>query len=173
MRWIYLLLFLTALSGMAFALYLQYVEFLEPCNLCILQRVALIYIGLISLVAWLHSPGRTGNKIYALLTLIGAGVGVGLAGRHVWLQNLPESEIPECGPGLEFLIEALPLKDVLIAVFQGSGSCAKISMEFFNYTIPQLTLAMFAVIGILLIVVLLWPAPKLRKINHSDDRAPE
>ncbi len=173
MRWIFLLFFLTALGGMAFALYLQYVEFLEPCNLCILQRVALIYIGIIGLLAWLHSPGHVGNKVYAFLGLLGAGAGVGVAGRHVWLQNLPPEKVPECGPSLDFLMEAMPLQDALMTVFKGSGSCADIDMTFYGYTIPEMTLAMFAGVGILLVIMLLWPAPKRRVTIQSDDSAPE
>lgn len=52
---------------LGFGLYLQHVVGLEPCPLCIFQRVAFIALGAVFLVAALHGPGRTGAIVYALL----------------------------------------------------------------------------------------------------------
>ena len=76
--------------------YLQMVEGLEPCPLCIFQRIALVALGVVFLLAALHNPQAWGGRIYSFLLLLVAGVGAGLAGWHVYLQNLPPDEVPEC-----------------------------------------------------------------------------
>ena len=48
---------------MAWALWLQYGLGIEPCPLCSLQRMAVIAIGAVFLVAGIHNPGRLGAGI--------------------------------------------------------------------------------------------------------------
>ena len=62
---------------------LQYGLGLEPCPLCMFQRVAVVTTGAIFLVAFIHNPGRIGAAIYALLTLVASGIGAALAAWHV------------------------------------------------------------------------------------------
>ncbi len=129
---------LLACTGlMAYALYAQYQLLLSPCPLCIFQRLSVIALGLIFLLAFLHNPARLGmSRLYALLILIAGGTGAFVAGRHVWLQNLPAEKVPACGPGLDFMLEAFPVLEVLDMVLTGSGECASVDWSLLGLTMP-------------------------------------
>jgi disulfide bond formation protein DsbB len=139
----YLLGCLVCLGLMGYALYLQYVLDLEPCPLCVLQRVCVIAMGIVFLVATFHNPGRTGATVYALLQLVIGGAGAALAARQVWLQSLPKDQVPSCGMGLNYMLESLPLTDVMRKVFEGSGECAEKGWEFLHLSIAGWTLVFF------------------------------
>ncbi len=111
-----------ALVGYAY--YLQTVEKLEPCPLCIFQRIGFIAAGIVMLLASLHNPQRTGRRIYGLLAVVAAIAGGSVAARHIWLRHLPPDQVPDCGPGLDYMLEAFPLGKTLKTVFTGSGECA-------------------------------------------------
>jgi disulfide bond formation protein DsbB len=145
-------LFLLAPVAMLTALFLQSHYHLEPCPLCIFQRIAVMSAGAVALVAALHNPEATGRRLYAALTLVATLVGMGVAGRHVWLQHLPADEVPECGPGLNYWLDTFPLTDVIQKVLRGSGECAKIDWTFLGFSLPELTLSMFTGMT----VVVLW-----------------
>ena len=110
---------------MAYALYAQHVLYLDPCPLCILQRMGVIAVGIVFLIAALHNPGIRGGRIYAAIGALFAAAGAGVAGWHVRLQNLPADEVPSCGPGFEYMVDNFPLRDALGMIFQGSGECAE------------------------------------------------
>ncbi|MEG0344535.1 MAG: disulfide bond formation protein B, partial [Acinetobacter sp.] len=118
---------LASVVGMAFALYLEHVQGLEPCPLCVFQRIGLIGLGTVSLIAFLHHPKSNALKrIYAFLGFVAISWSVGVAARHVWLQNLPKDQVPSCGPGLDYWVDTLPLKAVFENVLKGSGECAMV-----------------------------------------------
>ena len=146
--------FLTCAGLLGFAYYhLQSRLGLDPCPLCILQRIAFLLTGLIFLVAALHNPARIGSRIYALLIALAALIGAGIAGWHVRLQHLPADQVPECGPGLDYMLEVFPLSDTLRMVFTGSGECAEIVWSFLGLSIPAWSLVSFlclATAGLLL-----------------------
>ena len=96
---------LGCIAAMAGALYLQHVDGLEPCPLCIFQRVGVMAAALVLLVASLHGPKRIGVRLYGLLTALAAIGGGAVAIRHIWLQSLPADEVPACGPGLEYMMD--------------------------------------------------------------------
>jgi len=126
------------------ALYMQHVLGLEPCPLCIIQRVLVIGLGALLLVAVVHDPGPAWRRVYGALVVVLGGLGAGVAGRHVWLQNLPPDRVPECGPGLEYMLETFPLSEALAMVLKGSGECAEVQWTFLGLTIPGWTLVVFA-----------------------------
>ncbi|HVF62716.1 MAG TPA: disulfide bond formation protein B [Casimicrobiaceae bacterium] len=126
-----------------YALYAQYVLGLEPCPLCVFQRVAVIACGVVFAVAALQHPGRKGAVVYALSTLLAAGAGAAVAMRHLWIQSLPPSEVPACGPGLSYMLDTLPFTDVLQKVLAGSGECATVDWRFLGLTLPGWTLVFF------------------------------
>lgn len=131
--------FLACAAAMLVALFFQHVMGLEPCPLCIFQRVVVIVLGGVFLLATLHGPGISGRKIYgALLSLITL-TGIGLAGRHLWLQYAPHEELA-CGPGLEYMLQIMPLQEVLADVLKGTGECAEIAWTFLGVSIPGWTL---------------------------------
>ena len=121
---------------MGFALYAQHVLLLDPCPLCVLQRVATIALGIVALVAALHHPSGWGRYVYAVLVFLAAGSGAAVAGWHWHLQNLPPSEVPACGPGLDYMLENFPLTHALQMVFEGSGECAEVVWNFLGLSMP-------------------------------------
>lgn len=127
---------LVCASMMGFALFAQYGLDLEPCPLCVLQRVAVIAMGLLFAVAALHGPGRAGGIVYGALVAIAAGAGAGVAGRQVWLQNLPKDQVPACGPGLDFMLDTFGLGEALQMVLSGSGECADVAWRFLGLSMP-------------------------------------
>jgi disulfide bond formation protein DsbB len=139
--------FLICAALMGWAFWLQYGEGLEPCPLCMLQRIAFVVIGLIFLVGTFHEPGRVGAWIYAFLLLIVAAIGAALATRQVWLQSLPKDQVPACGMGLSYMLDTLPFVDVIRRVLEGSGECAEKGWEFLGLSIAGWTLAFFVAIA--------------------------
>jgi disulfide bond formation protein DsbB len=139
----YLLGFLVCAALMGWAFWLQYGEGLEPCPLCMFQRVAVCAVGLVFLVAFVHNPRRGFARVYAALTVIFAGAGAGFAGRQIWLQSLPKDQVPACGMGLNYMLDTLPLADVIGKVLGGSGECAEKGWEFLGLSIAGWTFVFF------------------------------
>jgi len=116
---------------------------LEPCPMCIFQRVAMLAAGLVFLVAALHGPKAGGRWVYSGLATLAAAVGAGIAWRHVWLQGLPEDQRPACGPTLDYLMDMMPLQDVVTTILKGDGNCAKIDWTFLGQSLPFWTMVVF------------------------------
>lgn len=112
-------------------------------------------LGLVFLVAAVHDPGQLWRRVYGVLIFLISLAGAGLSGRHVWIQSLPEDQVPSCGPGLEFMMETLPLSDVISKVLSGSGECHDINWIFLGLTIPGWTCLLFILFA-LSGAVLLW-----------------
>lgn len=128
--------FLACVGMMTFALYVEHYLLIVPCPLCVFQRMAVIALGIIFLIAMLHNPSGLGRRVYAGLLLAAAGAGVGVAGRHVWLQSLPPDQVPACGAGYDYIMDTLPLGEALSAIFTGSGECATIDWQFLGLSMP-------------------------------------
>ena len=139
----YFLGFLVCAALMAWAFWLQYGEGLEPCPLCMFQRVAACAVGLVFLVAFVHNPRSGFARVYAALTVLFAGAGAGFAGRQIWLQSLPKDQVPACGMGLNYMLETLPLADVIGKVLGGSGECAEKGWVFLGLSIAGWTFVFF------------------------------
>jgi disulfide bond formation protein DsbB len=139
--------FLACASMMAFALYSQHVGGLDPCPLCVLQRFSVIGLGLIFLIATIHDPGRLGKRIYAAMIVVVASGGIAVAGRHLWLQSLPPDQVPSCGPGLEYILDAFPLKEAFSMIFKGSGECAEVHWTFLGLSMPGWVLVSLLLLG--------------------------
>ncbi len=125
--------------AMAFALYLQYGQGLEPCPMCVFQRVAMIGAGLILLLAAVHGPQGGGRWVYTGLASASALAGLGVAARHVWLQSLPPDQVPACGPALEYLVDVMPLWEVVQTILRGDGNCAIIDWQWLGLSLPAWT----------------------------------
>jgi disulfide bond formation protein DsbB len=121
---------------MGFALYAQHILLLNPCPLCILQRIAVILIGLTFLTAALHNPAAIGGRVYAVLLGLLSVAGSGVAVWHVRLQHLPADAVPGCGPGLEYIVDNFPLKNALSLIFKGSGECAEVVWRLLGLSMP-------------------------------------
>jgi disulfide bond formation protein DsbB len=139
--------FLVCAGLVAFALYLQHFEGQDPCPLCIVQRVAYIALGAVFLAAAVHGPGRTGAMVYGGLLVIVATLGGAIAARHVWLQHLPKDRIPECGPGLEYMLRKYPPPQALEKLLAGSGECSESAWSFLGLSIAEWSLAWLVLLG--------------------------
>ena len=154
----FLLGFLGCAGSMAFALYLEYFRHLDPCALCVLQRLAMIAAGIVFLFGALHGPKSWGRYVYGLSAFKAAGVGAVIAARHIWLQSLPPDQVPVCGPPLEHLMKVMPWKDALAFVLKGEGNCAVINGIFLGITLPGWTLITFVLFAGWAVFCMLKPA---------------
>ncbi|MDR2260932.1 MAG: disulfide bond formation protein B [Azoarcus sp.] len=128
--------------------YLQEVKGLEPCPMCIMQRCALLAVGLIALAAAVHNRGP---RIYGAFVTLAALAGGGVAVRQSWLQLNPPS-IAECGPSLEYLMDSFSLTELLPKLFRGAGDCSAVDWTFLGLSIANWGLVTFC--GI--VAVTLW-----------------
>lgn len=135
--------FIFCLALLLASVYMQHVMELEPCPLCIMQRVMVLITGVFFLIAAIHNPAKTGTRIYAGLISTSALLGAAISARHVWLQSLPADQVPSCGPGMGFIMNNFPLADALSLVLKGSGECAEVSWTFLSLSIPAWTLLTF------------------------------
>jgi len=121
-RGINLLIVLVSTGAVLIAvLFFQKVLHLTPCPLCVTQRVFVMAIGLLALLAFIHAPEK----------------------RHLWLQSLPEHLVPACGSGIAYLFQTLPLMDALKVILQGDGDCAEVVWSQWGISIPGWTLVSF------------------------------
>lgn len=139
----YLLGFLVCAGLMGWALWLQYGLDLEPCPLCVFQRIAVIATGIVFLIAGIHNPRRVGAAVYAGFTVIFSGIGAGLAAWHVWIQAQPKGSVAACGMGLNYMLETMPLTEVIGRVLKGSGECAEQGWLLLGLAIPSWTFVFF------------------------------
>jgi disulfide bond formation protein DsbB len=151
-RAIFLLVFLGCASLVSYALYLQLVKNLLPCPLCVVQRVAYWLVGLIALLAFFHSPGTIGRRIYSGMMAVFAFTGAVVALRQSWLVRYPEAF--ECGisPEEKFL-NALPIAQWWPSMFEANGDCADVTLKFALLTLPDWSAIFFVVLGSLAVYI--------------------
>ena len=139
--------FLICMAMIGYALYAEHQLMLEPCPLCIMQRVAVIAMGIVFLLAALHNPGGGGRFVYTGLLSLATLGGIIVAGRHVWLQSLPPDRVPACGPGLDYMLDNFPFQQVIDMVFRGSGECASTDWQLLGLSMPAWVLISVIVVG--------------------------
>lgn len=144
-------MFLACVGLVAYALYLQHTQGLEPCPMCILQRYAFIAIAVVALAAALHNPRGTGLVLYSGLVVFFAIAGGGTAIRHSWLQHFPVKSY-SCGADLGYLLNTFPLGKALPTIFQGTGECSKVDWKLFGLSIPEWALVWFVILAATAIV---------------------
>ncbi|MFP3976392.1 disulfide bond formation protein B [Marinobacter sp. KMM 10035] len=148
-RAIFALIFVVCAGLLGVAFYMEHVMGLEPCPLCWLQRFGFMGVGLVSLLAALHGPGEVGVRVYGLLLTVTAGAGLGVAGRQLWLQNLPADQVPACGPSVDYMLEVLPFMEVLSTALKGTGDCAAVVWRFLGLSIPGWSAVFFVLLVIM------------------------
>jgi len=152
LRWSYrtqfLLGFLICAGLLGYAIYLQLALGLEPCPLCIFQRLAFAALGLLFLIGGLHAPSDRPSRItHGVLAAIAAMVGIGIAARHVYVQMLPPEMGSTCGPPLSFLSETMGPFEVFRTVLTGTGNCGNIDWTFLGLTMPMWSLVWFTLLA--------------------------
>ncbi|HWK75635.1 MAG TPA: disulfide bond formation protein B [Povalibacter sp.] len=139
--------FLACAALMGYALYAQYVLGLEPCPLCIFQRVAVIALGVLFLIAAIHDPGRGGARVYAVLLALAALAGILVSSRHIWIQAQPPGTVAACGAGLDYMLDIMPVTDVITKVLTGSGECGKVDWRLLGLSMPWWVLISLGVLA--------------------------
>ena len=139
--------FAACASLLAYAYYAQFVLRLEPCPLCIFQRVGVFSIGLVFLIAAAHDPVGWARRVYASLLALSALATIGVAIRHLYIQSLPEGSVPACGASLDFMLKVFSLSEVLVKVLTGSGECAKVTWAFLGLAMPAWVLIAALALG--------------------------
>lgn len=144
---LYVFLFCCAMMGIAY--YMQYAMHLEPCHLCIMQRVFFTAAGLTGLVGFIHNPGARGTRVYGITSAVLAVAGSGFAMRQIYLQHLPKDQVPACGPSLGYMLEEFPLAETIKVMFSGDGNCAEIAWvdPVIGLGIPEWAIVGFAMIA--------------------------
>ena len=139
--------FLACVALLGYAIYTQLYQGLEPCPLCIFQRIAYAALAFVLLVGGLHAPKGIGaRRAYAVLVALAGLAGIGIAGRHVWLQTLPADLAPSCGPPLSFLQETMGPMQLVRRVLTGTGNCGDVDWTFLGLSMPAWSLVGFVVL---------------------------
>lgn len=141
-RQIFILIAVSCVGLLASAYYFEYAMFLDPCPLCMMQRIAVLLVGLAAIIGIVFTE-PTIQFIGSLVTALFALFGIGVAGRHVWIQNLPADQVPTCGPSLEYMVDTLPWAEVLAVMLRGNGNCADLQWSFLGLSMPMWVLVWF------------------------------
>jgi disulfide bond formation protein DsbB len=143
---LYIFLFCAALLSTGY--YMQFVMRLEPCHLCIMQRLFFYATGFVALAGFIHNPLTRGRKIYGFSTAALALAGSGFAMRQIYLQHLPKDQVPACGPSLSYMLEEFPLQEVIKVMFSGDGNCAELQWQdpILHLSIAELSLVAFGML---------------------------
>lgn len=128
---------LAVIGLMGYAIYTEKYLYLNPCPLCMVQRYVYVLIGLLFLLTFIKPPINWGRKLLALIISLVSALGLIVSGWHIHLQNLPPEEVPDCGPGLDYMISAFPLKDIIKELINGSGDCAEVVWSFLGLSMPS------------------------------------
>ena len=131
------------LLGMAY--YFEYVMFLDPCPLCMLQRLITLMIGVGFLLAFFTRKTGTPLKAALLFTIAWGIFGIWAADHQLWLQGLPPEDVPACGPSFDYMLDTMPLADLLKVMLHGDGNCAEVSWTMMGKSMPWWTRVAFAV----------------------------
>src|ERR1700733_2715600 len=132
--------FIACVALLGYAYYTQYQLGLEPCPLCIFQRIGIATLGVMFLIAGLHNPRHWGAVVYAVLIAAAALATIGVATRHLYVQSLPPGTIPACGAPLDVLLQFTPVTEVIRKVLTGSGEGSQVNWKFLGLPMPALVL---------------------------------
>ncbi|QTD47363.1 disulfide bond formation protein B [Ottowia testudinis] len=134
-------------------LYLQNVVGLEPCPMCIVQRYALIIVGVFCAIA-ACSKSPAAWRLWGLLAVAMSAFGAFTAARQSWLQWNPPP-IATCGRDLFGMIESFPLQRAIPMIFKGSGDCSAVDWTFLGGTIANWSFVWFLVFAGAILMALL------------------
>lgn len=145
-----------------YALHAQYDLNLDPCPLCIFQRVGIVLLGLGFLAAALHHPRGFGRYLYSVLLALFALATVAVAARQLYIQSLPPGTLPSCGAPLAVLLKIAPLTEVIRKVLTGSGECGEVNWRFLGLAMPAWVLICSLALGALGVLANLRNSPAVR-----------
>ena len=150
---------LVSIALLASAYYFELVVGLEPCPMCMMQRIVVFVLGWIALIAAVHNPEQAfGRKVYATVAGLVSLGGVALAVRHSWIQAYPPLDLPDCGAPLEYMLDILPFQEILGYMLSGSASCTEVVWQFLGLSMPNWMIVAF--LGYCVYSALLWRTAK-------------
>ncbi|MDN3652528.1 disulfide bond formation protein DsbB [Thalassotalea ponticola] len=159
------LLALSALGLELSALYFQYGMELEPCIMCIYQRVAIVAIVIAGVIGALGNAFMVTRLLGFAIWGVAAIWGLALALEHVEIQANAGSLFYTCDLVPNFPTW-MPLHEWLPALFAATGDCGEISWQFLGYSMPQWMVVVYAVYSALFGVFFLARASQLFKKRH-------
>lgn len=122
---------------------------LEPCYLCMIQRGIIIVIGLICVLAAVHNPRQFGQRVYASLSIAMVITGIYFSGKQLWLQSLPESQVPSCGIPVEQLFDNFSITEAVTMLLIGDGNCAEVQWQLMGLSMPGWVMVCFVGFGVI------------------------
>ena len=125
---------------------------LEPCYLCMTQRVFITAIGIICILAVVHNPRHFGQRVYATLSITMVILGAYFSGKQLWLQSLPKDQVPSCGIPVEYLFDNFSIIEAINMLLQGDGNCAEVQWQLMGLSMPGWVMVSFIIFGALAIV---------------------
>ncbi len=143
-----------AFALLAVAFYMEYQMALEPCPLCMLQRIVFLCVGLVSLASAL-TGSQTARRFFSWVVVVLSLIGAALAIRHLYLQQLPEDQLPACLPGLSYMFDVFPWQEIMQAMIMGTGECGDVVWTFLSISIPGWTLVAFTGMALINIIIAL------------------
>ncbi len=151
---------LGCLASLAFAyFYLEQHLELEACPLCLIDRAIILAIGFFFLLGLIINPGQLLRRIFAGFAFLFSALGIAVCWRHLWLQSLPKDQVPECSPGLEYMLETFPIGETIRTIFNSAGECADIQWSFMGLSIPAQTMLIFIGFALLSLVQIIRKSP--------------
>jgi protein dithiol:quinone oxidoreductase len=134
---------------LGYAYYAQYHLHLEPCPLCILQRLGFFLTGVLFLIAAIHGPHRdgAGRRMYSATIALASLATIAVAARQLYIQGQPPGTIPDCGAPLAIMMKLMSPGEVLSKVLAGSGECAKVDWRLLGLAMPAWVLISAAALG--------------------------
>lgn len=169
-KWALIALALLPAGLLGYGYYLQYVEYLDPCPLCMTQRFFYYLVGGFSILGLFGLGKRFWQKFVAIVIALSAVGGLITAGRQIWLQHLPADKVPECGTGLEYWLANKPFVETLGLLFKGDGNCAEIQWRFLGFSIADWSFFWFSVIFLTAVWLLFCKFQK--DVSFSDAELP-
>lgn len=105
----------------------QYVLGMNPCVMCIKQRIAVIATTLLAfLCACCPNRSCLERVINAVVVSLAPVAGLYVAIKQIYIQHLPLVEQPSCGAPLTFIYRNAPLFDWYEPIIRGSGNCGEV-----------------------------------------------
>lgn len=119
------------------ALFFQYIMDLQPCVMCIEERILILCLSLVSLIIFAINPSLKIVRFigYSLLIAVSI-VGFNLTSEHISIQDGTAGLFATCSiyPRVP---DWLPLHEWLPALFQPTGDCGDIDWSFFNLSMVE------------------------------------
>lgn len=144
------LILIAGLLGSAY--YLQLYENVNPCPLCLLQRMSMAALGVIFIIGAGFNLKKCANLILGFLGLVASISGLLLAGRQVWLQLSPPSGSGDCSASLSYLFNVLSMKDAFMQVWRGGMECSQTGAQFLHLSLAAWSLIAFVILYVLVLL---------------------